>query len=418
MDQTNWLALGSGMNDAVQALAMSGSNLYVGGWFTTAGNAVANYITKWDGNTWSGLGQGMDGRVMALATSGTDVYAGGSFARATNSGGAGVTVNRIAKWNGSNWSTLGQGMDGTVLALEASGSDLYAGGYFKRAANSIGGAITVSGIAKWNGSSWSALGQGMNGVVVALAVSGSNLYAGGDFTSATNSVGGAITVNRIARWDGSSWSALGSGMDQPVTSLTMSGSDLYAGGGYLFVSSPVYDSKIANWNGNAWSALGLKVNGNVNALVVSGGRLYAGGDFTIVTNSGGTVITVNRIAEWNGTSWSALGSGMNYPVYALAGCGSGFYAGGMFTAAGGKVSAYTAKWAPLSFRADTVGISNGTFQALLTGPDTNSVVVDGTANFTNWTPVATNLLPPGGAWQLSLPTGTNLHQFYRARLGR
>jgi len=119
------------MNDAVQALAMSGSNLYVGGWFTTAGNAVANYITKWDGNTWSGLGQGMDGRVMALATSGTDVYAGGSFARATNSGGAGVTVNRIAKWNGSNWSTLGQGMDGTVLALEASGSDLYAGGFQK-----------------------------------------------------------------------------------------------------------------------------------------------------------------------------------------------------------------------------------------------------------------------------------------------
>jgi hypothetical protein len=410
---TNWLALGSGMNAAVQALATSGSNLYLGGRFTTAGNAVANYVAKWDGSNWSALGEGLDGWVLALALSGTNLYAGGAFTRATNSGGSAVTVNRIAKWNGSNWSALGSGMNYAVHALAASSNDLYAGGDF-----TTSGGTTLNRIAKWDGSNWSALGQGMNGMVLALAVSGSDLYAGGSFTRATNSGGGAITVNRIVKWNGSNWLALGLGMDQPVMSLAVSGSDLYAGGGYLFVSSPVWDGKVAKWEGSAWSALGLKVNGSVQALAVCGGRLYAGGDFTQATNNGGSVVTVNGIAEWNGNSWSALGSGMNYSaVYVLAGAGSGLYAGGAFTTAGGKMSAYVAKWAPLAFGGNSVTITNGALQALLTGPDTNSVVVDGTTTFSNWTPVATNILPRGGALQLSLPISTNPHQFYRARLG-
>ena len=92
------------------------------------------------------------------------------------------------------------------------------------------------------------------------------------------------------------------------------------------------------------------------------------------------------------------------------------YVGGSFKTAGGKVSAYVTKWAPLAFREDNVMVTNGTFQARLTGPDTNSVVVEGTANFTNWTSVVTNTLPYGGALQLTMPIGTNSHQFYRARL--
>ena len=40
---------------------MSGTNLYAGGGFTTAGGVPANYIAKWDGSAWSALGSGMDG---------------------------------------------------------------------------------------------------------------------------------------------------------------------------------------------------------------------------------------------------------------------------------------------------------------------------------------------------------------------
>src|SRR2546422_1400863 len=70
------------MNSAVSALAVSGSDLYAGGYLTTAGGSAANYIAKWDGSSWSALGSGMNDRVVALAVSGSNLYAGGGFTTA------------------------------------------------------------------------------------------------------------------------------------------------------------------------------------------------------------------------------------------------------------------------------------------------------------------------------------------------
>ena len=128
-------------------------------------------------DSWSALGSGIGSElddVEALAVSGGTVYAGGDFATAGTN--AAIT---IAQWNGSTWSALGSGMNGEVEALAVSGGTVYAGGSFTTA-----GTNTVNYIAQWNGSSWSALGSGMNGNVNALAVSGGTLYAGGSFTTA------------------------------------------------------------------------------------------------------------------------------------------------------------------------------------------------------------------------------------------
>src|SRR5205823_2053823 len=94
--------------------------------FTTAGGSAANHIAKWNGSIWSVLGSGVNDFVRALAVSGSDVYAGGQFVTA-----GGNAANYIAKWDGSSWSALGSGLDGYgVFALAVSGSDLYAGGDF------------------------------------------------------------------------------------------------------------------------------------------------------------------------------------------------------------------------------------------------------------------------------------------------
>ncbi|MEQ1854810.1 MAG: choice-of-anchor D domain-containing protein, partial [Chthoniobacteraceae bacterium] len=163
--------------------------------------------------------------VYSLAVSGSNLYAGGSFTTA-----GGVSAANIAKWNGSAWSALGTGMNSYILALTLSGSDLYAGGAFNTA-----GGTAASGVAKWNGSAWSALGLGANSTVYALAVSGGDLFAGGLFTTA-----GGVPANRVAKWNGSTWSALGSGMDNSVSALAADASGrVFVGGSFALAGTTV-----------------------------------------------------------------------------------------------------------------------------------------------------------------------------------
>jgi hypothetical protein len=212
---------------------VSGTDVYAGGWFSTAGGVPASCIAKWNGSAWSALGSGMNDGVYALAVSGTDLYAGGDFATA-----GGVAVSRIAKWNGSAWSALG-GMNGPVYALAVSGTDVYAGGWFTGAVG-----VPANYIAKWNGSSWSALGTGMNSDVYALSVSGTDVYAGGWFSTA-----GGVPASCIAKWNGSAWSALGSGMDGRVSALaTDAANHLFLGGDFYIAGTTTLSPFIAQAN--------------------------------------------------------------------------------------------------------------------------------------------------------------------------
>src|SRR5712692_8839425 len=315
-DGMQWSAIGSGsgMSQLLSALTVfdngTGPALYAGGNFSAAGSAAANYVARWDGIQWSALGSGVIGQfpyVSALTVfddrSGSALYAGGQFITA-----GGVLVNNIAKWDGTQWSALGSGLGvegcdscGHVLALtvfdDGSGPALYAGGGFTRA-----GGVVVNSIAKWDGTQWSALGSGMNGEfasVLALTVfddgSGPALYAGGGFTTA-----GGVAANYIAKWDSAQWSTLGSGMDSVVRALTVfedgGGPALYAGGGFTTAGGLLVNN-IANWNGTQWSALSSGMNRPVYALIVfndgSSPALYAAGQFT---TAGGT--TSSRIAAW------------------------------------------------------------------------------------------------------------------------
>ena len=360
----DWVSLNPtglpGANHTVWAIAVDGSgNVYCGGRFTVIGTVVANCIAKWDGSAWSALGSGMAGGsyysyVNALAVSGTDLYAGGAFTTA-----GGVPANCIAKWDGSAWSALGSGVGGDVYALAVSGTKLYAGGYFTTA-----GGMPASNIAKWDGSAWSALGSGMAGGtdytdVSALAVSGTDLYAGGAFATA-----GGVAATNIAKWDGSAWSALGSGMGgsyPSVSVLAVSGTTLYAGGSFT-TAGGVAASNIAKWDGSAWSALGSGTRGGVSALAVNGTTLYAGGS---IDTAGG--VSVNYIAEWDGSAWSALGSGMNAMVLALAVRGANLYVGGGFTAAGGVLAQYIAQWDGSTWSAWGSGTDGGVGALVVSG---------------------------------------------------
>ena len=143
----------------------------------------------------------------------------------------------------------------------------------------------------WNGTSWSALGNGIGGAVHALTVYNNNLYAGGYFTTA-----GVSASNNIAKWNGTSWDSLGAGTNgtnDGIYALTVYNGNLYASGSFDTIGGNTANS-IAEWNGTSWSALGSGINGFVDALTVYNSNLYAGGAFT---TAGGNL--ANNIAEWN-----------------------------------------------------------------------------------------------------------------------
>ena len=162
----NWSALGSNLAGTdgalshpimaeVDVIAVSGTDVYVGGCFVDAGgDPTADYIAKWDGTDWSGLGNdGLatpDGAlklcIRAIAVNGTDVYVGGN-PQVWNSGAPIPSAEHFAKWDGTGWSGLGAGPGGQVTSIVISGDNVYAGGYF-----------FSGGVVKWDGVNWSALG--------------------------------------------------------------------------------------------------------------------------------------------------------------------------------------------------------------------------------------------------------------------
>ncbi|MBL8751917.1 MAG: hypothetical protein JNK15_01345 [Planctomycetes bacterium] len=237
-------------------------------------------------------------------------------------------------------------------AIYANGS-VYAGRF-----TTIGG-VAANRIALWDGSTFSALGTGTNGDVnEVLVLADGTLVAGGTFGSA-----GGNTVNCLARWNGSTWSGFGNGVDAlapfgaNVQALAqLQNGDLVVGGNFAGVSGTAA-ANIARWNGTSWSALGTGINGSVRDLaVLPNGDLIATGSFT---NAGG--VAAASIARWNGTSWSALGTGLGvFGGSALCVLANGdLVVGGSFLTAGGVACNRIARW-------------NGAWSALGTG--TNAVV--------------------------------------------
>ena len=367
---TSWTAFGNGLGQAVECLAVyydgGGPALHAGGWFLSAGGVPANRIAKWNGTSWSALGSGLNGIPMAMVThddgSGPALYVAGEFTAA-----GGVTRMRIARWNGVSWSTVGvalnNGLNSVVHALavydDGSGPALYVGGYFSSA-----GGMPVNKVARWDGSSWSALGSSVNDAVLALAVyddgGGPALYAGGRFSTA-----GGAPANRIAKWDGASWSPLGGGVTGPssrVEALEVyddgNGPALYVGGTFE-VAGPDLASCIARWDGSSWTPLGSGLSGLspvVHALEAfddgSGPGLYAGGAFTV---AGG--VAANRIARWDGSSWSPLGAGWSSSVMTLLAVDDGdrlaLHVGGIENPLPSGDS-YIAKWGCPDHQAPTI----------------------------------------------------------------
>ena len=441
-----WSALGSNgagdgsLNSSVLSLAVSGTNLYVGGYFENVNNnglvlPAADYIAKWNGSAWSALGSNGTGDgslnepVHAIAVSGTNVYVGGDFLDVNNNGKVLPAADVIAKWDTLTgaWSALGSNATGSgslensyVMSIAVNGTDVYAGGFFENVENKNGMMLTADNVAKWNGTSWSVIGSyrvdgSMLGPVKAIAVNGTDVYVGGNFKNVNNHGVALPAADHIAKWDSltGKWSALGSNgagngsLNGIVNAIAIIKTDVYVGGNFINVNNNGTVLRaadyLAKWDGSKWSALGANGEGDgsinyyVYALAVSGNKLYVGGSFTDVFNNGIRLPTADYIAQWNGNTWSSLGSdgagdgSINNTVFTIKVSGTSVYVGGVFTDVNNNGVALTAadsitKWDTLTGNWSAFG-SNGTGDGAIKG-EIYAIAVSGTnvyvgGNFVN-----------------------------------
>jgi trimeric autotransporter adhesin len=336
---TPWSAVGTGVDPSVHALArLPGGDVIAGGSFAAAGGVAAACIARWDGQNWSPLGTGMSGasgpplatavHCLAVLANG-DLIAGGNFALA-----GGVPAAAIARWNGATWSAVGSTSVGWVRSIvQLPNGDLVAGGGF------VTGAANPQHIARWDGSAWHALGSGVDSYEVRAMVvlPNGDLVAGGNFTLA-----GGVPVHHIARWNGSTWSPLGSGLSGGVfgtwvqSLCVLPDGDLIAGGNFTMAGG-VSANRVARWNGSSWSALGSGIDTTSLQTQVYAVATLADGDLVVggrFQRAGG--VAVESLARWRSGGWMAMGAGMNGNVEALLGLAAGdLFAAGTFTTADG-----------------------------------------------------------------------------------
>ncbi|MEQ8822153.1 MAG: Ig-like domain-containing protein [Sumerlaeia bacterium] len=186
-------------------------------------------------------------------------------------GGTGFTINStfyrgVAKYDGATLTPVGGEFGHSVPAslriedLESFDGDLYVSGWIE----SIGGQ-PIAGIAKWDGASWTNLGSGLAGFTSTSGIragaydldvwddgSGPALFAAGNFDMA-----GGNPANNIAKWNGLTWSALGGGTNaliRQIAETNIGGSNRLAAIGTFTMVDGETTQKVAYWNGSDWIA--------------------------------------------------------------------------------------------------------------------------------------------------------------------
>lgn len=229
-----------------------------------------------------------------------------------------LTFRYVAGLINGVWSNLGPpaaaatgGIIDSIIC-DPNGPAVYFGGNF----TDFDGKANADYIVKYDTATglWSDIGAANGDVQCLLIGPDGTLYASGLFTSI-----GGTAANRIAKYDGSSWAALGAGLDNSGSALLLVGNRLYVGGSFTITPA----RKIAYYDlvAGTWNAMSGGANNPCLALaLLPDGRIAVGGTFTAV-NTGDT-IAAHGMAIWDplAAAWSGsseIDPGATAQVFAL-----------------------------------------------------------------------------------------------------
>lgn len=292
-----------------------GARMYVA--TQTLSSFPTRIIARLEGKEWTSAVGDINGPVHVMGTfdygNGPTFLVGGGFTSLD-----GLSVTRLAGWDGTSWSDVGfGGLQSAVRCLATFDTGLDPNPHLLAGMSDVVGG---SGVGLWDGTAWSPIFP-WNTHVVAMKNSepafepGPALYAAGSFTIALSS--GATCYNIIklipdpTYWFNVGAEPLGLGTTGIVSSLEFhddgsgAGIQLYVGGNFQYAYNTdvdaVYAPYVARWNGTTWSAVGTGPAGAVSSLAVyddgtgSGPQLYA-------THASGAM------SKWDGIAWTSATS--------------------------------------------------------------------------------------------------------------
>ncbi len=305
-DGTSWSDLGGGVGIVARAGCVWNGKLVVVGdfWNNFQPCVGCNGVAVWDGTSWSALDNGFNNDVLTCTVHNGDLYIGGDFTQAD-----GVPCSRVVRWDetANEFVSLGtpSTFDNDVRCMTSFQGELWVGGDF----NNVDGNPPSDGLVKWNSATSSWIGGnlgvdlvgGVNETVRVLYVNPNdgNLYMGGEFPELIDGNAGVVDYNMsgIAMYDGSSWTPLGTGLNEYCRAIHEYNGKLIAGG-YFTTAGGVPANKIAKWDGSSWSAMGggfdgIGIDEYVKSAMSWNGTFFAGGAYTQA--EGGPM---NFIAQW------------------------------------------------------------------------------------------------------------------------
>ena len=254
LNPTSFTPLGGGTSSSdCYCIAVTSEYVAVGNGFGWVYNTVppdsqdetlATSIAIWNLNTsaWENIQpgqQGLGNEVYTFKQIQNGTYIGGRFQTLITD--PTIFLNYVAFFSGSQISPLGEGIyysdDNIVKSIEVDSSEVvYVGGKFQATGNNNTFGNTFNNIGKYNGVSWSSLGTGLNGLVNCIKIApNGDLYVTGEFTATGD---GLIQLNYIARWRGNTWSPVGGGLNAKGNYICFDNQGgLYVGGEFTMAGN-------------------------------------------------------------------------------------------------------------------------------------------------------------------------------------
>lgn len=248
---------------------------------------------------WTSVGAGLNGPVSSLTAFNGKLYA--VYSETTS------IASRLMCWNDTSWSEVTSidfnnlGYSATIRTMTTYNGSLYVGGTF----DSIGG-IAADRVARYDGAEWSAVGESSfyslsccGSQVYRLTVHEGALYASGQFDSLNG-----MACNSIAKYENNQWQPLDTVLPAPgiIQGICSYSSVLYFG----FFNTNSFVWEVMKYDTSGMRGIGTLTGSSqsADALIGFNGNLYLGGSFSSVDG-----VPVQNFATWDGLSWASTGGG-------------------------------------------------------------------------------------------------------------